>query len=143
LFGVTSLEIIKGRIHQVLQDIERLVAYLPRTLRLVINGAGRWTMAWAVLLLVQGLLPGATVYLTKLVLDGAEAAIGQGLAWGSMAPLIVPAALMGLVMLISRALDSIMQWVRTAQSERVQDYMQSLIHQQAVDVDLAFYESPQ
>jgi ATP-binding cassette subfamily B protein len=95
------------------------------------------------LLVLQGLLPGATVYLTKLVLDGAEAAIGQGLAWTSMQPLIVPAALMGLVMLTSRALGSIMQWVQTAQSEQVQDHIQSLIHQQAVNVDLAFYESPQ
>jgi ATP-binding cassette subfamily B protein len=60
-----------------------------------------------------------------------------------MQPLIVPAILMGLVMLATRALGSVMQWVQTAQSERVKDHIQSLIHQQAVDVDLAFYESPQ
>jgi ATP-binding cassette subfamily B protein len=134
---------LMSRIQSLIEDAKRLLAYLPQALQLVWDGAGRWTLAWAVLLLLQGLLPGATVYLTKLVLDGAEAAIGQGLAWASMEPLIVPAALMGGVMLLSRTLSSVMQWVQTAQSERVQDHIQSLIHDKAVTVDLAFYESPQ
>ena len=132
-----------NRIRSVLDDARRLVIYLPRALQLIWEGAGGWTLAWAILLIVQGLLPGATVYLTKLVLDGAEAAIGQGLAWSRMEPLIVPALLMGGVMVLSRSLGSVQQWIQTTQSEQVQDHIQSLIHQQAVNVDLAFYESPQ
>ena len=124
-----------------LREAHRLMAYLPDALLLVWESAGRWTLAWAALLLVQGILPGATVYLTKLVLDGAELALGQGLDWSSMEPLIVPAALIGGVMLLSRSLGALMQWVQTAQSERVQDHIQSLIHAQAARVDLAFYES--
>lgn len=132
-----------NRIRSVLDDARRLVIYLPRALQLIWEGAGGWTLAWAILLIVQGLLPGATVYLTKLVLDGAEAAIGQGLAWSRMEPLIVPALLMGGVMVLSRSLGSVQQWIQTTQSERVQDHIQSLIHAQAVSVDVAFYESPQ
>jgi ATP-binding cassette subfamily B protein len=124
-----------------LRELRRLMAYLPQALQLIWESAGRWSLAWAVLLLVQGLLPGATVYLTKLVLDGAEVALGQGLAWSSMRPLIVPAALMGCVMLLSRSLGALMQWVQTAQAERVQDHIQSRIHAQAAHLDLAFYES--
>lgn len=131
------------RIASAFDDARRLAKYLPRALRLIWEGAGGWTIAWGTLLIVQGLLPGATVYLTKLVLDGAEAAIGQGLAWSSMEPLIVPALLMGGVMVLSRSLGSVQQWIQTAQSERVQDHIQSLIHAQAVSVDVAFYESPQ
>ena len=39
------------------------LAYLPRALTLVWAAARVWTLAWVVLLLVQGLLPVATVYL--------------------------------------------------------------------------------
>jgi len=38
--------------------------YLPRALRLVWNAAPRWTAAWLFLLVGQGLLPVALVYLT-------------------------------------------------------------------------------
>lgn len=133
---------MRNRFNQYLREAQRLLAHLPDALRLVWESAGRWTLAWAALLLVQGVLPGATVYLTKLVLDGAELALGQGLAWTSMRPLIIPAALMGGVMLLSRSLGALRQWVQTAQAERVQDHIQSRIHAQAARVDLAFYESP-
>ncbi|MCX6071515.1 MAG: ABC transporter ATP-binding protein, partial [Chloroflexi bacterium] len=34
-------------------------------------------------------------------------------------------------------------WIRTAQSERVHDHMMGLIHRQCIDMDLAFYETPE
>jgi ABC-type multidrug transport system fused ATPase/permease subunit len=35
-----------------------------------------------------------------------------------------------------------MQWIRTTQSERIQDFMTGLIHDQALSVDLSYYDSP-
>ena len=42
-----------------------VLAYLPRVLRLGWNAARNWTLAWFVLLTVQGFLPIAMVYLTR------------------------------------------------------------------------------
>jgi ATP-binding cassette subfamily B protein len=39
--------------------------YLPQTLSLVWAAARGWTVTWGVLLLLQGLLPVATVYVTQ------------------------------------------------------------------------------
>ncbi|NBB86866.1 MAG: ABC transporter ATP-binding protein, partial [Bacteroidetes bacterium] len=58
-----------------------LFSYLPRALKLVWEAARGWTSIWIVLLVLQGVVPGGLVYLTKSVLDGAAAAIGQGMDW--------------------------------------------------------------
>ena len=46
------------------------LAYLPRALGLVWSAAPAWTLAWAALLVAQGLLPVATVSLTRQLVDG-------------------------------------------------------------------------
>ena len=51
--------------------------YLPRALALVWSAARYWTVAWGVLLVVQGLLPVATVYLTRQVVDRLAQAVGS------------------------------------------------------------------
>jgi ATP-binding cassette subfamily B protein len=61
------------------------LVYLPRTLGLVWAAARGWAVAWAILLLVQGLLPVAVVYLTRLLVDGLVAAAGAGGSWGALA----------------------------------------------------------
>jgi len=47
----------------------------------------------------------------------------------------------GGVLLLTELLQGILNWIRTVQAERMQDYMSALIHEKAVAVDLAFYES--
>ncbi len=119
------------------------MAYLPQALALVWTAARRWTIAWAVLLLVQGLLPVATVWLTRLLVDGLVAAKDAGATWDTLAPLLLIVALMASVMLLTEILRSAAGWVRTAQSELLKDHISGLIHQKSVAVDLAFYESPE
>ena len=46
------------------------------------------------------------------------------------------------IMVLTEILSSAARWVRTAQSELLQDHISSLIHQKSVAVDMAFYESP-
>ena len=61
--------------------LERVLAqlpYLPRALALVWASARGWTIAWAVLLLLQGILPAAAVYLTRALVDSIVAAAGSG-----------------------------------------------------------------
>ncbi|NOZ51351.1 MAG: ABC transporter ATP-binding protein [Chloroflexi bacterium] len=126
-----------------LRDLRAQLPYLPQALRLVWAAARHWTIVWAVLLLVQGVLPVATVYLTKAVVDSLVGALGGGPDWAAIQPTLLLVGLMAVVLLLSEILRSLTTWVRTAQSELVQDYINGLIHEKAVSLDLAFYETPE
>lgn len=114
--------------------------YLPRTFALVWNAAKSWTIIWAILLLIQGLLPVATVYLTQQLVDSLVATIGADRE--RILPTLMLVALMGGILLLTQVLGSLLSWVRTVQSELVKDYITTLIHEKSISVDYAFYESP-
>jgi ATP-binding cassette subfamily B protein len=116
--------------------------YFARAFGLVWHAAGGWTAAWLVLLAAQGLLPVATVYLTKHVVDSLVAALGGGTAWENVRPTFLLAAALGGVLLLAEVLRSLNAWVRAVQAERVRDHMSALIHRKSIAADLAFYEWP-
>lgn len=116
--------------------------YLPQAFRLVREAAGGLAALWAALLLVQGLLPVAAVYLTRTLVDGIAELIGAGGGWENMLPLLPPGIAMALVMIGLEVFQSVGKWVRTAQSERVQDHVHELIHRQATRLDISFYDTP-
>ena len=117
--------------------------YLPRAFSMVWEATGYWTLTWSLLLLVQGVLPVAIVYLTRWLVDGLVAAVDAGGSWESVRPTLILVALMAAVMLANELLNSATGWVRTAQSQLVRDHISTLIHEKSVAVDLAFYESPE
>ena len=125
------------RVNQVITQLY----YWPRTFSLVWSASQNWTIAWVVLLVVQGLLPVATVYLSRLLVNSLVTVIGAGISWKSIQTILLPVALMAGVLLITEVLRSLIEWIRTAQSELVQDHISSLVHEKSVAVDLAFYES--
>ncbi len=108
-------------------------------MRLVWQAAPGWTVTWAVLLLVQGFLPVATVYLTRPLVNGIVAAVRSG---GNWRPILPPAVLMAIVQLLAELLRGTNNWVRTAEAELVQEHITGLIHRKSISADLAFYESP-
>lgn len=124
------------------KKLKQQLPYLPQACRLVYQAASGLTWVWAALLVVQGLLPVATVYLTRTLVDGAAAMVGKGGGWASMGSLLPAGIAMALVLISGEILQGISKWVRTAQSERVQDHIQELIHEQAIRLDLSFYDDP-
>jgi len=118
-------------------------AYVGRALQLIWAAARGWTIAWGLLLLLQGLLPAATVYLTKVLVDSLAAAIGDGISWDTIRPILLPGVLMAVVLLLGQVLQSLIGWVHTAQSELVRDHIKALVHGQASRVDLEFYDTPE
>ncbi len=58
--------------------------------------------------------------------------------WAAQRPVLILVVLMGLVLLLAESLRSLTSWVRIAQAELVQDHIHSLIHKQAMALDLAF-----
>lgn len=109
---------------------------------MVWQAAPGWTALWAVLILAQGLLPIATVYLTKALVDSLTLAIGQSDNPERFNTALIYLAAMAAVLLATAAFKSIAQWVQTAQSEIVQDYIKDKVHRQAIRLDLAYFESP-
>ena len=115
--------------------------YLPKALSLVWSAARPWTVAWGVLLVVQGVLPVATVYLTRDVVDSLVYALSvEIMTWDILKVPLFYVALMALVLLLTEILRSITAWVRTAQSELVSDHISGIIHTQAIALDLSFFE---
>jgi ATP-binding cassette subfamily B protein len=123
------------------QRLAAQLPYLPRALSLVWTAARRWTTAWIALLIVQGLLPVATVYLTRATVNALVAAIRAGGSWETLRPGLLPAALIAAILVLDQALRGITVWLRTAQADLVQDYISGLIHAKSLAADLAFYES--
>jgi ATP-binding cassette subfamily B protein len=100
-------------------------------------------MVWVMLLLIQGVLPVGTVYATKLVVDGVVRAAGPGGSQEDVSRTLVLVVLTAGLFLGTELFQSAVEWIRTAQSELVQDYVKNMVHAQTTTIDLAFYESPE
>jgi ATP-binding cassette subfamily B protein len=129
---------IKVRLRESLAQLK----YFPQTLNLIWAANRKLTIIWGILLIIQGLLPAGTVWLTRLLVDGLAAAIGTGVSVENMRPVAYLAFLMGGIIALTSMLQGVMTWVRTAQSERTADYLSELIHRQMIRIDLSFYERP-
>jgi ATP-binding cassette subfamily B protein len=117
------------------------LAYLPRTVTLVWEAARPWTVAWSALLLVQGGLPVVSVALTRALVDSLVSVMQSPCEASNVQSTLRLVAAAAGVVLLGQILRSTAEWVRTAQSERVQDYILDMIHRKATTVDFAFYES--
>lgn len=119
------------------------MSHLRRLLVLVWDASSRHTLIWAALLVLQGLVPAATVFLIRLAVDDLVDLIGAGASWETFRPLLSIGALIGALMLLGEILASAAAWFHTAQTELVKDHISALIHDKSTSVDLAFYESPE
>jgi len=118
------------------------VRLVPRALKLVWDAAPGWTLASLVILIIQGILPVVTVYLTRNVVNALVAIVQSNGDPAVLMPAITTVALMGLVMLVNGVLGSVNGYIRAALSEQVRDRMHGLIHAKALSLDMQFFESP-
>jgi ATP-binding cassette, subfamily B, bacterial len=115
---------------------------IGRAVRLVWSVNPRLTLASLGLMVLQGVVPLASVYMTKLIVDAVTAGItaaDHAAAFRHVAWLIGIAALIGLVAVVARSAASI---VDQALGQSVTDHVSDLIHAQSVAVDLEYYENP-
>ena len=126
-----------------LEKLYQQVPEYPRTFRLIWNAARGLTIAWGFLLLIQGILPVAIVYLTKSVIDSFVAVRASTGNLLDLQPFVLQVLLMGAILLLSELVQSVLEWVRTAQAEYIGDHITNLIQVKSYTVDLKFYESPE
>ena len=93
-------------------------------MQLVWEASGLWMAAWFVLLLVQGVLPVAIVYMTRHVVDSLTGFTRpNGIQHDFTYAIAFPFVGLGILLITEQILRSASQWVRSIQSERIQDYM--------------------
>ncbi|MCP4640472.1 MAG: ABC transporter ATP-binding protein [bacterium] len=96
-----------------------------------------------ILLLVQGVLPLLTLYLTKLVVDAVTVAVTASDKRAALAHIMALVAAMAGVGLVGLAFGAAASVVQRALSLAVARYMQDMVHQKSLEVDLEYYESAQ
>jgi len=108
---------------------------LKQAIDLVWKSAPGWTLAGVVLIILQGSLPLAALYLMKLIVDGVSSGAGfeAVLLWIGLA---------GGVALLVAVCNSFSSVVSEAQSIQVSDSIQEILHAKSVEVDLEYYENP-
>lgn len=126
-----------------MQRFRDQVKFLPRTFALVWSAARRWTVGWVALAVVEGLLPVATVYLTRSLVNGLIAAVRSAGGGREMRHILLLGGLMAAIMLASRLLRSAKSWVGEAQAELVRERISAMIHAKSAEADLQFYDSPE
>ena len=94
-----------------------------------------------VLAVVQGLLPLATLYMTKLITNAVVRGVDapdKTAAFRHVAFLIVVAGVVGLVTALARSVSTL---VGEAQGQVVTDHISDIIHAKSIEVDLEYYEN--
>jgi len=117
--------------------------HVMRALGLVWNAAHRWTILWLALLVIQGLLPVASVYLTRALVDTLVIALRGDGSWNAFRSVLPFVIAMAVILLLTELLSYIAGYVRTVQSELVRDHISGLIHEKSVAADLSFYDMPE
>src|SRR6266567_276122 len=125
---VERLEILSSKLRKALAQLPQLF----RALRMVWQVAQPWTIAWFVLLLIQGLLPAAGVYLMRLVVNGFVGAVKTGAAWPQIRSVLGLVVALGGVMALMEVARATLSWIRTVQAELLQDHINALIHAKSV-----------
>ena len=116
--------------------LDRAVGFVWRA------GPGR-VIGSACIMVLQGVLPLASLYLMKLIVDTVIAAMGSPdpqMAFGRVMVLVVVA---GGLALGQAGLQSISGLMREALSLKVGDRMYDVLHAKSIAVDLDYYENPQ
>lgn len=115
---------------------------LKGAFKLIWQAAPKWAIARAIILFLQGILPLAGLYLTKLIVDALAASVNvsdKGLVFNEIILFLI---LIAVVTITTSICTSLGEMVNAAQSQRVVDYVESTLYRKAIDIDIEYYENP-
>ena len=113
---------------------------LDRALRLVWQAAPGWTAANIVLVAAQGMMPLASLYLMKRIIDAVAAGFGAADKAAAFRQVATWVLLAGGVALLTAVLRSLGEIVGQVQSTVVTDAVSDVVHAQSIAMDLEYYE---
>lgn len=126
-----------------LHSLRAQIDALKTATQLVWQSSPSWTLGRLILVIIQGLLPLASLYLTKLIVDtvtGSVTGADNSVIWNQALLLV---GLYTGVLLVTNLCVAVAEMVNTAQRQRLTDYTQGLLHTQAATLDLGYYEDPE
>jgi ATP-binding cassette subfamily B protein len=115
---------------------------LQRAVRLVWQCAPGWTLLNLLLIVVQGILPLAALYLMKEIVDSVLVAVDSADPQGAFGTVLWWTLLAGGVALFSALCNALSGLVGEAQGTAVTDHVADLIHAKSIAVDLDYYDNP-
>jgi ATP-binding cassette subfamily B protein len=122
---------------------------LARAFLLVWESAPGWTAASLALVAAQGLLPLASLYLMRLLVDSlaetfqaSPAASGAAPLAASAAPVLVVLSFAAGVAVLEVVSRSLAAYVTEAQTQTVTDHLGDIIHTRSAALDLSHFEDP-
>ncbi len=118
------------------------ILLLQRAVRLVWQSAPGWTLINTGLIVVQGLLPVASLWAMRQIIDGAATVVGDGATMAAFRPVLLWIGIAGLLAVLSSCMRALSEVASQAQSATVTDSISDILHAQSLSVDLEYYESP-
>ncbi|RQW78457.1 MAG: ABC transporter ATP-binding protein [Methanothrix sp.] len=115
---------------------------LYRAALLVWKSSPGWAIASIVLVIPQGILPLASLYIMKLIVDCVASGYSSANKEAFIGQISMLIALAILLELLSILIQSAAGIVSEFQSTLVSDHIQDVIHAKSVAIDLEYYESP-
>ncbi len=115
---------------------------LDRAIRFVWQAGSGWFVCSSLLVVLQGTLPLAAIYLMKLIVDSVTAAIGQNASATALYEVLFYIALAGGVAIFQTFVQSMSNIVQEGLSLNVSDRMYDVLHAKSMNVDLDYYENP-
>ncbi len=115
---------------------------LKHALSLVWKSAPGWTLVSGFSVFLQGILPLASLYLMKLIVDSVTASVNladKETVFEHILFLVSLAAGVSFLTAFSRSASSV---ISEAQAALVSDYILDQLHVKSIEVDLGYYENP-
>jgi ATP-binding cassette, subfamily B, bacterial len=116
------------------------IANVQLGISLVWQSARYWTIVGMGLTVVQGLMPLAVLYLTKLTVDAVTTSIQASHKDAAFLHVLGLLCVTGGAMLVTAVCISAANIIREHQSQQVTDHVTEVIHQHSSALDLAYYE---
>lgn len=116
---------------------------VDRAVRYVWKAAPGWTTASAVLLIVQSIVPLATLYVFKLLVDHLTALSTHSHTDADLERLLAVLVAGFVVALVGNLSNAVLGHVSTMQAQVVADHMQHIVQAKSIEMDLAYYENSQ
>jgi len=120
----------------------QMVLRLERALRLVWQTARGWTLVNTVLVLAQGALPLASLYLMKRIVDTMTASIAATDKAVAFEQVVFWILVAGGVAILTALIHALAEYTSEMQSLLVTDAVADILHAQSIAVDLEYYEDP-
>ena len=114
---------------------------LKRALLLVWQSSPRWTVASAILVVVQGILPLIPLWLIGVLVNVVSKGAQSADPAAATREVIGLVAIMGATVLISAGASSLASFVSAAHAQEVSDFMSGILQRKAVEADLEYYEN--